>query len=151
MDTEYTVSSLRETSVIAKAFAVEILKTKPKEEAVVIGFVGELGAGKTTFIKSLVRQLGVSKRVTSPTFLVIRRYSLPKKEKYKNVFHIDAYRVGGRDLGGLGFQELVSDSKNIVLVEWADRVNGILPNSIIWIKLKYGKSKNERHITFNRR
>jgi len=140
----FTSNSPKATAEAAKILSEEILKTK---SLVVVGFVGELGAGKTTFIKSLIKGLGVKKKVTSPTFLIIKRFSL---RGGRDIYHVDAYRVGAKDLTNLGFKKAIQ-RPNIVLIEWADRVKRLLPKDTIWLKLEHGKSENERHITINRR
>ena len=136
--------SSKETSHLAAVLGSEITKTK---SLVVLGLVGDLGAGKTTFTKSLVKALGSKKKVTSPTFLIMRKFVLKNK---RNVYHIDAYRVTAHDLAHLGVKEILK-SPNIVVVEWADKVKHLLPKGIIWINLRHGKKENERYLTFNRR
>ena len=137
----------KETSYLAKVLGSEIIKTR---SLVVLGLIGDLGAGKTTFTKGLIKALGSKKKVTSPTFLIMRRFVLKNK---RNVYHIDAYRVAAYDLVHLGAKEILK-SPNIVVVEWADKVKQILPKGTIWINFVHGKNsnhQNERHITFNRR
>ena len=142
-----TSSSTKETSYLAQILAGEIIKT---DSLVVLGLVGDLGAGKTTFTKSLIKALGSKKKVTSPTFLIMRRFVLKSK---RNVYHIDAYRVAAHDLVRLGAKEIFK-SPNIVVVEWTDKVRRILPKGTIWIKFAHSRDsnhQNERHLTFNRR
>ena len=139
-----TSNSPRATAAIAKLISKETLKAK---SSVVIGFVGDLGVGKTTFIKALVKGLGLNKKVVSPTFIILRRLPLNPK---RSVYHIDAYRIKSKDLLALGFKDAIT-GRNIVLIEWADRVKNILPKHTIWLRLEHGKNKNERHITINRR
>ncbi len=136
--------STKETSNIAAILGSEIIKTK---SLVVLGLIGGLGAGKTTFTKSLIKALGSKKKVTSPTFLIMRKFILKNK---RNVYHIDAYRVVTNDLIHIGAKEIFK-SPNIIVVEWADRVKKLLPKNTIWINFAYGKKENERHLTFNRR
>jgi|SRR3989338_817594 len=138
-----TSKSSKSTARIARMLADEIARTP---SLVVLGLVGDLGAGKTTFIKGLVKGLGVRGRITSPTFIIMRKFRGGKR----NIYHIDAYRVGCSDLIKLGFKKMLK-SPNIIVVEWADKVRGILPPGTIWIKLEHGKYENERQLTFNRR
>jgi tRNA threonylcarbamoyladenosine biosynthesis protein TsaE len=115
---------------------------------------GNLGAGKTTFVQGFFRGLGLKKRAPSPTFIIVRRHSLPrglKKRKLTNVFHADAYRLkNAKHLAALGFKETLADPKNIVLIEWPERAKGILPMGTIWLTFKHGKRENERHIMIKR-
>ncbi|MEX0917412.1 MAG: tRNA (adenosine(37)-N6)-threonylcarbamoyltransferase complex ATPase subunit type 1 TsaE [Candidatus Paceibacterota bacterium] len=102
----------------------------PKEnEAVIVGLSGELGAGKTTFVKEIADLLGIEEIVTSPTFVIQKVYKL-KNQKFSRLIHIDAYRLGGGGgLQVLGFEELLKDPKNLIFVEWPEKVKDILPNS----------------------
>lgn len=138
-----TTYSATETSRLAKSIAK---KAKPKKEgAFVFGLVGDLGAGKTAFVRSFIRTLGVKERVASPTFLIMRSFNIPKGS-FNRVYHIDAYRIKSRDLLKLGLRDILKDSENVVLVEWADRVKSVLPKNTKWINFSHGKNKNERHI-----
>jgi len=138
-----------ETRVIARELAKKLSSKRPKSTALVVGFTGELGTGKTTFIKSFIRSMGVRKKITSPTFLIVRRFNI-KHGGFENIYHVDAYRIkGGRELSAVGADEIFNSPKNIVLVEWADRVKDVLPKSTIWVKFKYGKERNEREITID--
>lgn len=146
----FLTTSPRETGLVARGLAKELTERRPSKRSLVIGLVGELGAGKTTFIKSFIRALGVRRKITSPTFLILRRFRLPKGATFKNVFHIDAYRVvEAKELKEVGIESIVDNPNNIVLVEWADRVKGVLPKEMIWLKFKHGEEDYERQITVN--
>jgi tRNA threonylcarbamoyladenosine biosynthesis protein TsaE len=139
-----------ETRELAKTLAEEIVGDKGKKETVILGLVGELGSGKTTFTKAFVRALGIKKRTTSPTFLIQRRFRMTGDGKYKNIFHVDAYRLSQKEeLKEIGMEETLKNPQNIVLVEWADRIKDVLPKSATWIKFEYGQEPNERNITVN--
>lgn len=117
----------------------------------VIALEGELGSGKTTFTKGFARGLGIKSRITSPTFVLMRPYFLKKKgvTEYSKFYHIDAYRVKDyKDFLPLGLKEILSDKRNIILIEWAERVKPILPKSIIKIHIDHIR-KNERKIIIN--
>ncbi|HEX5960766.1 MAG TPA: tRNA (adenosine(37)-N6)-threonylcarbamoyltransferase complex ATPase subunit type 1 TsaE [Rhodanobacteraceae bacterium] len=84
---------------------------------------GELGAGKTTFARALLRALGVGERVKSPTYSLLERYSVNGHD----AFHLDLYRIAGAgELEWLGLDELDAP-ENLVLVEWPERGEGALP------------------------
>jgi len=135
--------SLADTKVFAEGFSKK-LETKTSG-ATVVGLVGDLGAGKTTFVKALAKSLGVRGRVMSPTFIIIKRFNLPRnKAGFKNMYHLDCYRISSKELLKLGFKDALKDSQNLMVIEWADRIKNIMPKNSIWIKLshpKYGKGR----------
>ena len=96
----------------------------------VVALVGELGAGKTCFIRGLVRGLGVNQTVSSPTFVLVNEYRgrLP-------VFHVDAYRTESlAELLDLGLDEYIGGD-GVTVVEWADKLPALLPAHTIWVHL----------------
>src|SRR3989344_677507 len=97
--------SPKTTKKIAALLAEELLKRETSEKATVIALVGNLGSGKTTFIQGFARGLGLKRRLTSPTFLVLRRYGFSNR---RSIFHIDAYRIKDpNELRILGFDEVL--------------------------------------------
>jgi len=97
-----------------------------------IALYGQLGAGKTQFVRGLVRGLGGDPQsVCSPTFVLLNVYDSGRLA----VYHLDAYRVRGEDdLESIGFCELLEQG-GVVAVEWSDRVAGILPASAITVRI----------------
>ena len=106
----------------------------------VFAFIGELASGKTTFIKGILKGLDYKKSVTSPTFTLVNEYDA----KYP-VIHIDCYRE--EDLERwlkLGINDYLSDD-NIVFIEWADKMNSLLPENTFYVNFSH-KSSNSREI-----
>lgn len=102
-----------------------------KENATIFGLQGDLGAGKTTFVKSAASALGVEGVVTSPTFVIEKIYKLPKGEQFSRIIHIDAYRLErDRELLSLGWGSISNDPQNLILIEWPERVAEILPKDV---------------------
>lgn len=132
----------KETQKLAQILANEILKTPKKMKgALVVGLEGNLGAGKTTFIQAFAKGIGVRSKLTSPTFVLMK--------KYGNLYHLDCYRIkDNEDVLALDFKEIISLAKNIVLIEWAEKIKRILPKNRIWISFKI-LGKKERLITFS--
>ncbi len=140
----YETTSAAETKKIAKLFARELVETKTGKRAFVIIFKGDLGAGKTTFIQGLMRELGVRRKIMSPTFTLLRSYKI-KADNFSTVHHFDCYRMGGeQEMKDLGFKEMLNDPRNIILIEWPERVPKILPKEKVMVKLEYGETINER-------
>mgnify|MGYP001300204034 CR=1 FL=1 len=105
-----------------EAIAAELARTLRGGECIALD--GELGAGKTQFVRGIVRALGGDARaVSSPTYVLLHIYDCPSIK----VFHLDAYRVAGaEDLTAIGFHELL-EQNGVTIVEWADKVRDILP------------------------
>ncbi len=107
------------------------------ERAFVVGLSGDLGAGKTTFVQVLAKELGVHETITSPTFVIQKTYPL-KQQKFARLVHIDAYRLTNTDeLEALGFRALRDDPGNLIVVEWPERVSEILGEderiTFVWV------------------
>jgi len=137
-----------ETKDLAGKLAVSLNQRGWREGAAVIALVGNLGSGKTTFTQGFMKALGVNKRVLSPTFVVLKRFSLPPNSRYRNAYHVDAYRIKPKDLIGVGWQDALRGN-NIILVEWADRIKSALPPNVTWVRFQHGRTENKRRITIN--
>lgn len=112
------------------------MNRKPEKNAGIIALEGHLGSGKTTFIQGLAEGLGVEENVLSPTFLILKQFFL-KSGKYKNLYHIDAYRLKNpKEILELGFYDSVQNPENIIVIEWADKIKSILPKNIVWIRFE---------------
>lgn len=115
---------------------------RPPSTGALIGLVGELGAGKTTFAQGLARGLDVHARITSPTFTLINEYTSTSQDL--RLFHVDSYRLDGDsealagEMYGLGMDEILdildeeplndpAPMRHVVVVEWADRLSQLLP------------------------
>lgn len=143
----FITKSPKQTQKIAAKISRKILKLKPNKKAAVIGLIGDLGSGKTVFAKGFAKGLGLKENITSPTFVLMKVYSL-LVTRYSYLVHIDAYRLKKpKDLIDLGFKNLIRDSKNIILIEWADRIKSILPKNCLRIKFEHNGG-NKRKITF---
>jgi len=138
---KYLTNNPSQTKKIGEILAKEVIKTKPSKRALVIGLEGDLGGGKTTFLQGFSKGLGIKQKITSPTFVIMRRY------KIQNFYHIDCYRIEKpKEILDLGFKEIISNPQNIVAVEWVDRIRKIMPKNTIWIKFDF-VNKNTRQIS----
>lgn len=153
-------SSEKETFDLAKNFA------KKLKGGEIIGLIGDLGAGKTIFVKGLADCLGIKKTVNSPTFVIMKIYNtsptpLAKGDlienrkspqwdtprgvlKIANLIHIDAYRLNNeKELEAIGAAEYFHNKNCITIIEWADKIKKILPKKAKLITIKY-LNKNQR-------
>jgi tRNA threonylcarbamoyladenosine biosynthesis protein TsaE len=102
----------------------------------VLLFYGEMGVGKTTLIKEIVKQLGVNDNVSSPTFSLVNEYHSTDGSK---IFHFDFYRINNEDEAlDMGIEEYFY-SKNWCLVEWPNKVENLVPLNAVNIKIKVTK------------
>lgn len=147
------------------AWAVKNIEPNSKK-AIIIALMGDLGSGKTTFAQGFGKAMGIKEKILSPTFVVMKKFQTATNSlqltgknckpkalncKLKSYFyHIDCYRIKDKqELLTLGFEEIISDNKNIVLIEWADRIKKILPKDTIFIKFKF-IDKNIREIDIDK-
>ncbi len=140
---ESITTSTKETQQVA-ADLVKRLGGYKHRGALALGLQGELGSGKTTFIQGLGRALKLKDKILSPTFVIQKRFTL-KGQRWANLYHIDAYRLSGaKDLKTLGWLEILKDKKNLVVVEWAERVKAALPKDTLWLKFDHlGEDKRK--------
>jgi tRNA threonylcarbamoyladenosine biosynthesis protein TsaE len=132
-----TTSSIQ-TKKIAKELAQSILdnslssqnsQVRISHNALAITLHGDLGAGKTTFTQGFLRGLGVKSKITSPTFVITKSYKL-KAKSYSKVYHYDCYRIkSAKEISDLNWKEIIADPKNIILIEWPERISKILPKN----------------------
>lgn len=143
---EMITASEAETKKAASLLAKEIQK-KPLniKGALIIGLEGELGSGKTNFVQGFAKQLRVKQRLTSPTFVLLKCYKI-NAGQFSYLYHVDCYRLDRpNSLRELDFEQITADSKNILLIEWAEKIKPLLPKNIIWINFKV-ISNNQRKI-----
>jgi tRNA threonylcarbamoyladenosine biosynthesis protein TsaE len=119
--------SVEETERIAADFARSLWR------GALVALHGEMGAGKTHFVRGMVRGLGGDERqVSSPTFVLLNVYNAPSM----SIYHLDAYRVGGADdFQAIGFEELL-DQDGIVVVEWPERVAELLLPTTVHVMIE---------------
>lgn len=142
---EIVSHSPKQTHGVAKILGQVILESRPRETALVLALEGDLGGGKTTFVQGLAQGLGIRENLTSPTFVIMKSYFIPhlrlplleKEGGFIVFYHLDCYRLKDEnDLKALGIKEILTDSKNIIVIEWAERVWKLLPKDAIKIKFE---------------
>lgn len=127
----------------------EVLAQLPqhKDTATIVALSGDLGAGKTTFVKALAEALGVSGTVQSPTYVLMKSYPI-SYGSFKMLVHIDAYRLEKpEEFAALQPETFLHNKAVLVCIEWPERVAGILPTPDLVINFSAeGVGSNERHI-----
>ena len=127
---EFVTNSEQETEELGARLAERL------EPGAVIAFTGDLGAGKTAFTRGLARGLGISDRVTSPTFTIVNEYEggrLP-------LFHFDMYRLGSSDeLFDIGWEDYLARG-GVCAVEWSENVSDALEEGSVLVEIRDRKS-----------
>lgn len=138
--------SVKETHKVAKDIA------KNLKRGDVLALVGDLGGGKTTFVKGLTHALGIKEEVQSPTFTLIREYQIKNQEagskkQIGKIYHMDMYRLKNEsDAMELGLEEIFAGRTAICLIEWADKIKKILPKHTKFIEFDFVDETTRRII-----
>lgn len=121
-----------------RAFGLELAeRLKPGD---MVALIGDLGTGKTTLTKYIAEGLGVTDRMTSPTFTIVSEYHTGRLPLY----HFDVYRLeSSEELFETGAEEYF-DAGGVCIIEWADQIAEILPDDTICVFLEYGDKEGER-------
>lgn len=135
MEYKFTSHSEEETLELAQNFESE------KFPNMVICLNGELGSGKTLFVKGIAQALGINESITSPTFTIVKEY-----EGELPLYHFDVYRLDG-NTDGVGIEEYFTKG-GVVVIEWANTISDVLPSERLDIKFKVvGENKRVLVIT----
>ena len=132
----YVTNSPAETEALGQRLAERL---QPGD---VIAYTGDLGAGKTAFTRGLARGLGITERITSPTFTIVNEYQggrLP-------LFHFDLYRLGGEEeLFDIGWEDYLTRG-GVCAVEWSENAEGALEEPCIRVEIRRGDREDQRMI-----
>ncbi len=108
----------------------------------IIALIGELGSGKTTFVKALGKALGIHQSISSPTFVIMQEFKIPKRKLY--LYHLDLYRTKSfKDIESLGVTQWWSHPETVTVIEWADKIQKHLPTTAQIIYLYRDATTNE--------
>jgi len=146
--------SSKETQSFAKKLAKNIGKYKPKKGALILALEGDLGGGKTTFLQGFAQGLGIKEKILSPTFVIMRKFKIRVDScsdscGFVYFYHVDCYRIQKqKEILDLGWKEIIKNPRNIIAVEWAEKISKILPKKKVKIKFKF-VNKNTRLLTIN--
>jgi tRNA threonylcarbamoyladenosine biosynthesis protein TsaE len=134
-------NSFEETQKLGLEFAKKV------EEVSILALYGDLGSGKTTFIQGLAKGLRINKKIISPTFIIMRSYKVPVIIKKSYFYHIDLYRINDeKDVQELGLIELMKDPRNLLAIEWPEKILKLLPEKRLNLHFEY-VDENKRKIT----
>ena len=137
----HITSSEEETENIGKELALSL----DQGDSVLLR--GNLGAGKTVFSRGFARGLGITEPVSSPTYTIVQEYELPVGGR---LYHLDLYRISGVNAAlAFGVDEFLDDPNGISLIEWPDRIDGILPENAISVEIEH-LSDTQRRLTICR-
>ncbi len=152
---KYTTKDFKQTQKLGEALAKKILtlrQAQGKKTAVVLSLQGNLGGGKTTFLQGFAKGLGIKEKVLSPTFVILKKFRMPALSGFKYFYHIDCYRIKNhKDITQLGFKEIISNSENIIAVEWPEKIKKVLPKDSIVMKFKFIYPERSRRVAQNKR
>ena len=158
--TKRTAKNIKETAKIAGIFLEKILKKGNfGKGAVVVCLSGDLGVGKTALVKEVARHLGIKRKIQSPTFVIVKKYAIrpPRSDKsrstppsqgerYKFLFHIDAYRLKNeKELSHLGWGKIIGNKDHLVFLEWPENVRKIIPSHAKRIFISVKNEKGHRN------
>jgi tRNA threonylcarbamoyladenosine biosynthesis protein TsaE len=145
----YLTKNQRETILLGRKIAQKIIRKNKRKKALVLALIGDLGGGKTTFLKGFARGLGIKEKILSPTFVLIKKFNIKlRTSNFKHFYHIDCYRIEKpKEILDLGLREIINNPKNIVAIEWADKIQKILPKKTFFLEFEV-LGRNKRKISF---
>ena len=155
MKREIISRSSRQTQKAGEILAKEILRKKTGKTALIVCLDGQLGGGKTTFLQGFAKGLKIKDKVLSPTFIICRKFKIPNRGsradlKFQYFYHIDCYRIKKpKDMISVGLEKIISEPKNIIALEWAEKIKKILPCGNIWVNFEF-INKGARRITIKK-
>lgn len=159
----FVSKSLGDTAVFAQQVGTSLVASSGSlpTAATILALSGDLGSGKTAFVKALASALGITETITSPTFVIEQIYVLPKDTSttagFDRLIHIDTYRLEkASELERLGWTEIATNPKNLICLEWPENVAGLsgldssvsktAPN-VRWLRFRF-IDENTREISF---
>lgn len=134
---KFLLEGLSQIDIVANKFV------KNMNNRNVFAFYGEMGAGKTTFIKAVCKALGVSETITSPTFSIVNEY---KKNDGDPIFHFDFYRIKNMEEAyDFGYEDYFY-SGHLCFIEWPELVEPLLPENVVKVHIMV-EDDNKRSIS----
>ncbi len=136
---QITTKNPEETKEFARVLLREWLEVnKNKNSSWLVCLYGGLGGGKTTFVQGLAEELLIKETLNSPTFLIMKEYnSFKKTNKKYTLYHFDCYRISDyKEILDLGWEEIINGENNIIVIEWPEEIEEILPKKRLNLKFE---------------
>lgn len=112
----------------------------------ILAIYGDLGSGKTEFVKGICEYFEVEEIVTSPTFTIVNKYNGTKNDNQVIIYHIDLYRINkDSELLEIGFEEYLSDKTAITLIEWAEKTS-LIPDTAIKVNIYLEEDNDNKRL-----
>lgn len=153
----YTRISATNNRIMEKKITKTPQETKSQGEAFgaalhggdVVALYGDLGSGKTTFVQGLAASLGLKQRIVSPTFLILKTYTLAGAKNHIEMFyHADLYRIASETKEeNVGLREILESENSLTVIEWPEKIETLLPQKTKRIRFTY-LSDTEREIRY---
>ncbi len=111
------------------------------ENGGILGLIGNLGTGKTTFTKRICKYFGITENVKSPTFTYVIEYTSGRRP----VYHFDVYRImNPGEIYEIGFEDYIGEESSIVIVEWADNIIDEMPENTVYVEIEHNGEDTRR-------
>lgn len=147
---ELLTKSAEETTELGRKVLLDALKSAEKDTPLIFYLSGELGAGKTYFVKGLAKVLGIS-TITSPTFVLMKKFKISamlkecKAKDKEYFFHIDCYRIyDAEDARQVDLDKTLTNPRAIVAIEWAERIAELIPKPYWKVEFEYEGEKKRK-------
>lgn len=137
-------SFISKTPAQTKALAKKLANKLKGGE--IVALQGDLGSGKTTFVKGLAAALNFPQTITSPTFVLFKVYN-NNNPKINQLVHVDCYRVGGVEIKKAGLEDYFYEPQTVVVIEWSDKII-LAKKNLISLKFKHNKKDHTRTISW---
>ena len=111
------------------------------ENGGVLGLIGNLGTGKTTFTKRICKYFGITENVKSPTFTYVIEYASGRRP----IYHFDVYRImNSGEVYEIGFEDYIGEEGSIVIVEWVDNIIDVMPENTVYVEIEHNSEDTRR-------
>lgn len=144
------IIKLEDIDIFAQEILERLTSLNVDKKATVVFLNGDLGSGKTTTIKTLAKKFGIQEDITSPTFVILKRYDVSEDVcggKFKNFIHVDAYRLKNyEEIKKIKFEEYLSNEKNIIFIEWPEMIENKKLVADLSLNFSHNEKDDEREV-----